>query len=122
GSNGILALVTCTGDAWILSSNGNLYSDGTVDSNANDIVWHRIKAGTAGNPELTNVVAVRGTLNGAMALTATGDLYTWGSNVRTGVGNAVNLSFATLMNKPVGTPKMIGMTGSTTAGITQYVL
>ena len=123
GSNNVLAVVTCTGEAWILSTNGNLYGDGVQDNTANDIVWHRVATADAGNPELTNVVAVRGTLNGLMALTGTGDIFTWGTSVRLGDGTAPsNRNRATKMTLPGGViPKMIGMTRSNN-GLTNYVL
>lgn len=123
GSNNVLAVVTCTGEAWILSTNGNLYGDGAPDNITNDIVWHRVTTTDAGNPELTNVVAVRGTLNGLMALTGTGDIFTWGTSVRLGDGAAPsNRNRATRMTLPGGViPKMIGMTRSNN-GLTNYVL
>lgn len=118
GTRGALAIVTCTGAAYVLSANGNLYSDGAADTNANDLLWHRVS--TAANTPLTNVVAVRGTYQALMALTATGEIYTWGNGTRLGNNTAAsNRSFATLMSKPTGvTPKMIGMT----TGSSYYLL
>lgn len=123
GSNNVLAVVTCTGEAWVLSTNGNLYGDGVADNAVNDVVWHRVTTADAGNPELIDVVAVRGTLNGLMALTGTGDVFTWGSAVRLGDGTApANRNRATRMTLPAGVvPKMIGMTRSNN-GLTNYLL
>lgn len=120
GTRDGLAVVTCTGAAWVLSSNGNTYGDGAADIAANDLVWHRVSTAT-GTP-LNNVVAVRGTYQAMMALTSTGEIYTWGTGTRTGTGGAVARPFATLMDKPAGlTPKMIGMTTSTN-GKSYYLL
>ncbi|HUH35181.1 MAG TPA: hypothetical protein VL022_05045, partial [Moheibacter sp.] len=123
GTYQTLAIITCTGDAWVLSQNGNLYGDGATDNNTNDAVWHRVTTSEAGNPLLNGVVAVRGTLNGLMALTSTGEIYTWGTGVRLGDNTAAaNRTHATKMTLPTGvTPKMIGMTRSND-GLTHYVL
>jgi|GEM_PF-1358786 len=123
GTHNTLAIVTCTGDAWVLSSNGNLYGDGATDNATNDIVWHQVTTSETGNPLLAGVVAMRGTANGLMALTSVGEIYTWGSNVRLGNNTAAaNIARATKMTLPTGiTPKMIGMTRSS-AGLTHYVL
>lgn len=120
GTRDGLAIVTCTGAAWVLSSNGNAYGDGATDNTNNDRVWHRVS--TASNTPLNNVVAVRGTYQAFMALTSTGEIYTWGTSYLGDGSNATNRSYATLMQKPVGvTPKMIGMTTSST-GKTYYLL
>ncbi|GAB1396770.1 hypothetical protein MASR1M65_15470 [Saprospiraceae bacterium] len=116
-----LAIVTCTGAAWVLTVNGSAYGDGATDNTTNDLLWHRVS--TAANTPLNNVVAVRGTFQTFMALTASGDIYTWGTGTRLNDGSgAQNRSFATLITKPSGvTPKMIGMTQST-GGKTYYLL
>ncbi|MFC7347981.1 hypothetical protein ACFQO9_14740 [Chryseobacterium zhengzhouense] len=107
-----LAIVTCTGEAWILSGIGSKNGDGTVDNTANSIVWHRVKTADAGNPNLANVVAMRGSQYAMFALTSTGKLYTWGTN--TYINNAAaaaNRTYATEVIAPAGAvPKMIGMT------------
>lgn len=111
GTRNTLAIVTCSGAAWILSNGGAKNGDGTTTT---DAVWHRIKINATTN--LNNVVAMRGTLNAMFALTSDGELYTWGTASRIGgVSDApANRTFATLMSKPAGiTPKMIGMTNST---------
>lgn len=113
GTRGALAITTCNGAAYVLSSNGNLYGDGAADNNANDVLWHRVSIAVgSGSAPLTNVVAVRGTYQTLMALTSTGEIYTWGNGTRLGDNSApITRSFATLMDKPAGvTPKMIGMT------------
>ncbi len=113
GTRNGLAIVTCNGQAWVLAQNNMAYGDGASSSNANHALWHRVS--TAANTPLENVVAVRGTYQAFMALTANGSIYTWGTNTRLGgngssQGNA-SRAYATPMEKPVGvTPKMIGMT------------
>lgn len=111
GTRNTLAIVTCSGAAWMLSNGGAKNGDGTT---ATDTVWHRVKINATTN--LNNVVAARGTLNAMFALTADGELYTWGTGSRVGgtTDAPANRAFATLMSKPAGiTPKMIGMTSST---------
>ena len=123
GTRDGLAIVTCTGAAWMISSNNYTYGDGANDSDANDRVWHRVS--TASNTPLTKVVAVRGTYRTMMALTSEGNIYTWGVGARLGDNNgSADLQYATLMHRPEVTPgtpvapKMIGMTysSSTTGG------
>lgn len=122
-----MALVTCIGEAWVLSTIAQLYGDGAAGSDANHKVWHRVHA-SGSNPEpLGNVVAVRGAYRNFIALTASGELYTWGTNTYLGDGtNHASRSYATQMTKPAGvTPKMIGMTRSATAaggGMSYYLL
>ncbi|MGD1319582.1 RCC1 domain-containing protein [Chryseobacterium sp. 2R14A] len=123
GSYRTLAIVTCTGAAWVLSFNGNKNGDGTAENAANNAIWHRVKTADPGNPDLTNVVAMRGTPNALFALTSTGKLYTWGNGTYINNGGAAtNRTFATEVTVPAGvTPKMIGMTQSGAAQ-TYYLL
>ena len=116
-----LAIVTCNGQAWVLTSNGNSYGDGAAETSQNNSLWHRVSTGP-GIP-LEDVVAVRGCYNSFMALTSQGKIYTWGLGTRLGNNTvAVDRKFATLMSLPVDvTPKMIGMT-STSRGKTYYLL
>lgn len=116
-----LAIVTCDGQAWVLASNGDAYGDGAVATSNNNRLWHRVS--TALDTPLENVVAVRGTYQAFMALTAEGKIYTWGVNTRLGNNTgASNRKFATLMTTVADvTPKMIGMTRSTT-GVSYYLL
>lgn len=120
GSYATLAIVTCTGDAYILSHAGNKNGDGSTDIAANQNIWHRVMIDAA--TPLNGVVAMRGT-NGAMvALTYGGDLYTWGTDTYLGNSTAkANRLYATKMDLPLGvTPKMIGMTKASggTGGVT----
>ncbi|WP_187477490.1 hypothetical protein [Amniculibacterium sp. G2-70] len=125
GSYATLGIVTCTGEAWVLSFNGSKNGDGsTQGSGTNDNVWHRVS--TAANTPLTNVVAMRGTSRAMMALTSDGKIYTWGTGTYTNNGSgASDRTFATEITKPsLGTgvvPKMIGMTQSS-GGQSYYLL
>ncbi len=122
GSYLTLAIVTCTGDAWVLSANGSKNGDGTAQDATNNIIWHRVKTNEAGNPNLSNVVAMRGTPNALFALTSTGKLYTWGTSTYDNSGAATNRVYATEVSVPAGAvPKMIGMTQNGTAQ-TYYLL
>jgi len=114
GAYQTLALTTCSGEAWVLAQDVNKYSDGAASSAANDKLWHRVH--TDATTPLNNVVAIRGSGRGLlMALTATGEVYTWGTNTRLGNGTAAaNRAFATPMTIPAGvTPKMIGASVNT---------
>lgn len=111
GSYRTLTIVTCTGDAWVLSAHGSKNGDGTAQDATNNAIWHRVKTNADGNPNLTGVVALRGTPNALFALTSTGDLYTWGTGTYINSGTASARIYATPVSKPSGTtPKMIGMT------------
>lgn len=121
GSYRTLAIVTCTGAAWVLSFNGNKNGDGSAQVTTNN-VWHRVKTANTGNPDLANVVAVRGTPNALFALTSTGRLYTWGTGTYINGSAAANRTYATEVTGPSGvTPKMIGMTQNGTLQ-TYYLL
>jgi len=122
GTQNTLAIVTCSGAAYILSTAGNKNGDGSTQNTANGAVWHRIKTNATTN--LHNVVAIRGSVNAMMALTAEGEIYTWGTGTRLGENSvgATDRIYATLMVRPDNiTPKMIGMTRSS-GGQTYYVL
>ncbi len=112
GSYKTLTIVTCNGEAWVISTNGSKNGDGTTQgSGSNDYVWHRVKTSAIGNPNLTDVVALRGTPNALFALTSTGKLYTWGTGTYINSGIATNRTYATEVTIPADTtPKMIGMT------------
>lgn len=115
GSYRTLAIVTCSGEAWVLSFNGEKNGDGTLQSSVNNVIWHRVKTDVAGNPYLENVVAMRGTPNALFALTSTGKLYTWGTNTYNNNGAATTRVYATEVSVPAGAvPKMIGMTQNQT--------
>lgn len=113
GSYATLAITTCTGEAWVLSFSGAKNGDGTPDDAANRNIWHRVMK-DASTP-LNGVVAIRGKQGALMALTANGEIYTWGTATYLGDGtSAQNRLFATQMTLPAGvTPKMIGMTSAT---------
>lgn len=127
GSYKTLALVTCTGEAWVLSDTGSKNASGNTSST----IWHRVYKATASSngatkgTSLDNVVAVRGTSQALIALTANGELYTWGKKTYTGTGSATDRTYATLMTSPaIGKiPKMIGMTDVLyNAELTYFVL
>lgn len=131
GSYRTLAILTCYGDAWVLSFNGAKNGDGTTQNATNDVIWHRVKTTAVGNPNLDNVVALRGTSNALFALTSEGELYTWGTNTYLGDNTAsTNRVYATPVSTsaangiPVNTiPKMIGMTqAGSSANLQSYYL
>lgn len=81
GTYNTLALTTCSGEAWVLALDTNLYGDNSGSPATNNQLWHRVH--TNATTTLDNVVAIRG--NGwrmLMALTATGEVYTWGGNYK----------------------------------------
>ncbi len=127
-----LAIVTCSGEAWVLSLNSTIrhgLTNSSGQTNANR-TWVRVS--TAANTPLQNVVALRGVRGIMYALTYDGStqgLYTWGSNVyaRNDGSTANELratqNYAREQLKPtgVGTIKMIGATkGSNGTGHTNY--
>jgi len=121
GSYKTLALTTCSGEVWVLAQNSALFADGISWSSTNERLWHRVRIDAT--TTLNNVVAIRG--NGSqtlVALTADGEVYTWGQSTWLGDGtNQAIKNFATQMTLPIGvTPKMIGSTGST--NLTYYIL
>lgn len=125
GTYNALALTTCSGEAWVLAQNNNLYGDGASSSLTNHRLWHRVRINAT--TTLDNVVAVRG--NGwktLMALTATGEVYTWGQGTRLGNGTAESARvFATQMTLPAAgtvTPKMIGVSGSSNVRTSTYYI
>ena len=119
GTYGVLAIVTNSGDVYMLSFANNRNGNGAA-SNAGT-VWNRVKINSTTN--LTNVVAVRGSTWGMIALTNDGKLYTWGKQTYLGDGNgqAERLYATEMQNLPV-TPKMIGMTAHDSGGSTYYLL
>lgn len=131
GSYRTLAILTCYGDAWVLSFNGAKNGDGTTQNATNDVIWHRVKTTAVGNPNLDNVVALRGTSNSLFALTSDGELYTWGTNTYLGNNTAsANRVYATPVSTSVANgiplntiPKMIGMTqAGSSANLQSYYL
>ena len=126
GSYQTLAIVTCSGEAWVLSMMGSKNGDGTTQNSGtpnSNTVWHRVRTSAAGNPTLDNVVAMRGTANALFALTSDGKLYTWGTNTYINSGTALSRLYATEVSVPAGaTPKMIGMTEAGSSAAQSYYL
>lgn len=120
GSYATLGVVTCTGEAYVLSHAGNKNGDGSTDGASEYNKWHRVSVGP-GQP-LNRIVAMRGAPGAMVALTYEGDLYTWGTDTYLADGTAkANRLYATKMTLPIGVmPKMIGMTKASdgTAGVT----
>jgi alpha-tubulin suppressor-like RCC1 family protein len=122
GSYLTLAIVTCSGEAWVLSSTGAKNGDNTTQNNVDNKIWHRVKTDDVGHPNLENVVAMRGTSNALFALTSTGKLYTWGTLTYNNSGTATIRVYATEVSVPSGAvPRMIGMTQNGT-GQSYYLL
>ncbi|MCF3108991.1 hypothetical protein LL912_09400 [Niabella sp. CC-SYL272] len=123
-----LAITTCSGGVWVLTGHtGAMRGDGTTGTPANwNTTWARVQK-TDGTP-LTNVVATRGAWGVLMALTSTGEIYTWGNRTWLGSGDqaAASRTQATLMQAPSTTNGPIKMIGATAAvnlpQATYYVL
>ena len=125
GTNEGLAIVTCDGQGWVLTTHGLAYGDGASDNNSNDRVWHRVS--TASNTPLENIVVIRGTYKAFVAITSNGNVYTWGNNTYLGNGSGqTDRSFATEMERPNlngVSVKMIGMSNhDDNGGRTYYLL
>jgi len=114
------------------SPGASMYGDGSATRND---AWHQVKTGAGANDWLTGVTAVRGHVGGTnsgamMALTASGDAYTWGRSARLGDSTAATtIAYATKMTLPHqvaptpltnSTPKMIGVTGNGNSNDSTY--
>ncbi len=125
-----LAITTCNGDVWILTNQtGAMRGDGTLNTPTGyNRTWSQVTK-TDGSP-LTGVVATRGAWGVFIALTYTGEIYTWGARTYLGNGTAVATGStartrATLMQAPSTTDgpiKMIGATGNDNVKTSYYVL
>ncbi|MBZ4192620.1 hypothetical protein [Niabella beijingensis] len=116
-----LAITTCSGDVWVLTTyNASMRGDGASGFTS----WARVTKADGSN--LTGVVATRGGYGAFFALTNTGELYTWGQRTYLGDGTAqVTRNRATLMTPPStsdGPIKMIGVANDYTSGVSYYVL
>lgn len=114
-TNQTIAIVTCSGDVWVISQIAQNTGTGiTSITAANAVKWYRVTEETAGNPFLTNVIAVRGQKNTLFALKSDGTLWTWGTETYLGASTSSNKtarSRATQMTLPSADPiKMIGVT------------
>src|SRR5690625_3131614 len=121
GTKDAVGITTTDGAAWVLAVDKSSYGDG---SDKSDNQWHRVMMDD--RDPLTDVVAMRGTYRGMMALTLSGEVYTWGEGVYLGDGDGPkNLAYATKMTLPnESKPKMIGMTnaGSSRTARSHYIL
>ncbi|MCH5718595.1 hypothetical protein [Niabella hibiscisoli] len=107
----MIAITTCDGNAYVLNNNAspNLRGDGGTGNTT----WAHVQESTAGNPFLTGVVAVRGSLGRLMALKSDNTVWTWGTSVYPGGGGAAaQATRAVQMVLPAGEAgnpiKMIG--------------
>ncbi|MHC5353670.1 DUF7507 domain-containing protein [Myroides sp. LJL115] len=110
GSYKTLGIVTCDGNAWMMSTMGNKNGQAVRPADSNTEGWTQVKTGE--NQNLNNVVAMRGSANAMMALTSTGEVYTWGSSIYLGNNtDRRNETYATKMTLPANVKvKMIGVT------------
>ncbi|MGC4037643.1 MAG: invasin domain 3-containing protein [Chitinophagaceae bacterium] len=130
-----LVILTTTGNVWMLTQTTlAVEGAGGTATSAGTSKWVQVKINSTTN--LTGVTAVRGqvssgTYNAFMALTTTGQVYTWGNSSYLGDNNAsAARNYATLMTLPSefssSIPKMIGVTGgistTTTTKNTYYIL
>ncbi|MFA6151805.1 MAG: T9SS type A sorting domain-containing protein [Chitinophagaceae bacterium] len=106
-SRGGLALVTNTGNVWVLAGNtsacsGRIYGIGTSTLDAaGSTVWHRVT--DASSVPLTNVIDMSFAGTAAIAITSGGQAYVWGDQTFLGNGSAVaDRDRATLMTMPTG--------------------
>src|SRR5690606_31723978 len=73
-THGTMAIVTCSGDAYVITQNFNNTGNGhtTTLTTGQQTQWYRVRQNTSGNPFLTNVIAVRGNRNTLFALKSDG--------------------------------------------------
>ncbi|WP_300601876.1 hypothetical protein [Niabella sp.] len=124
GTYQTLALLTCSGNVWVLSQNSDMRGAG--NSASSSTTWYQVTESGSGNPVLSNVAAVRGAPGGLMAQKKDGTVWTWGRDVYLSDANtSTNRNRATKMTLSYSgntiIPKMIGMTGTTTRS-SQYIL
>lgn len=102
-AGGALALVTTSGNVWVKNGGTGggsplIYGDGSTTFNTS---WHQVE--TSAGVNLSGVTRLSMSARGMMALTGSGQLYTWGDQVLLGDGSAASTySRATLMTKPTG--------------------
>ncbi len=116
-----LALVTCNGDAYVMSANSYAWGDNSVDG-FSTTRWHRVR--TSGSTPLVNVIQMRASDNTLIALTSDNKLYTWGTYSYKGDGSGVASlkPNAYAMTQPSGIIKMIGVTANSLSNPTYYAL
>lgn len=108
-----VVITTCSGEVWVLSENDGMRGNGGIGS---ENTWSKVTTSEAGNPDLTGVVAARGSATGLIALRNDNTLWTWGKHVYLGNGSAPSSSIkrATKMVSPA--PGIIKMIGGTSDG------
>jgi alpha-tubulin suppressor-like RCC1 family protein len=122
-----LVLLTTSGSVYMLTQTTlAVEANGGTASTVGSSTWQKVKINST--TYLANVTAVRGqvyngTYNAFIALTSTGQVYTWGNSTYLGDGTAVTArNYATLMTIPSefssSIPKMIGVTGGGASGAT----
>jgi len=131
-----LILLTTSGNVWILTQTSlAAEANGGAVASTGTSQWKQVKINAS--TYLSNVIAVRGQVyntsnNAFIAMTSTGEVYTWGNTSYLGNGTtATARNYATLMTLPAefssSVPKMIGVTGgggtgATTVKNTYYIL
>lgn len=131
GTRSTLAITTCSGDVWVLSTQTDMRGRGASGTNAaSQRRWRQVTINTSSDP-LTDIVVARGCYNTMFALSSDNKLWTWGVRVYLGNSTSIksNIQRATQMTLPQDggvdiDVKMIGMTcdANTTNRITYYVL
>jgi alpha-tubulin suppressor-like RCC1 family protein len=115
------------GDVYILTQTSRaVEANGGTVTTAGQSNWQKVKTGAS--TYLTNVTAVRGQVynasnNAFIALTSSGQVYTWGNTTYLGNSTAIAArNYATQMTLPAefstSIPKMIGVTGGGGTGAT----
>ncbi len=126
------------GDVYVLTQSSlAVEGNGGAVATAGSSSWQKVKRSATAGDYLTNVTAARGQVynasnNAFIAVTATGEVYTWGNTTYLGNSSAIAArNYATLMTLPAEfastVPKMIGVTGgggsgATTVTNTYYIL
>ena len=124
-------LTNTNGAVFLVANGGRVYSQGVLsdllgnNSTAADANgWYTVQKSTGG--DLTGVEYFRAHYNGAFAVTASDEYYTWGTVVTLGDGSAAQAltSGAVLMQAPfTGSPSQIAVTGyDNNPGLSYYVL
>lgn len=115
-----LVITTCSGNVWVLTENAEMRGNNNTGSSD---TWSKVTTDETGNPELTGIVATRGSGTALIALRNDNTIWTWGKTAFVGDGTdrAVISRAQKMISPSAGTIKMIGGTSDGTRS-SYYVL
>ncbi|HNJ64096.1 MAG TPA: hypothetical protein PLK16_12290, partial [Saprospiraceae bacterium] len=119
-----LAIVTCSGNVYVLSQLAEIRG---VGGGGSTTAWSQVTTSATGNPNLTGIVACRISYNVAYALGSDGSIWTWGAATYLGNGTPMaSRNRATPMTLPTfnagQSAKMISITSIAGNKPSYYIL